>query len=157
MPQKAGVLALAGLLAVAGVMAAEAGQIRGQMIVSAYVMVTSSITTALLSPSDFQISNGPQNTTGLPPTDLTPGPQAAAATKANTPVPSLFNNKQTICANVAVSCSSDAPVRINLEGSSESAVSGERCGPALAASRQSFGLCGTPAAQSGLVAVTIEY
>ncbi len=157
MPQKAGVLVLAGLLAAAGVMAAEAGQVRGQMVVSAYVMVTSSITTALLSPSDFQISGGPQNITGLPPTDLTPGPLGAAASKASTPVPSLFNNKQQVCANVAVSCSSDAPVRINLEGAGESAVGGERCGPALESSRQSFGLCGTPATQSNLVAVTIEY
>ena len=157
MPQKAGVLALASLLAIAGVVAAEAGQVRGQMVVSAYVMVTTSITTALLSPSDFQISGGPQNVTGLPPKDLAPGPQGASAGKANTQTPSLFNNKRQVCANVAISCSSDAPVRINLEGSGESAVSGERCGPALASSRQSFGLCGTPASQADLVAVTIEY
>ena len=157
MPQKAGVLALAGLLAAAGVMVAEAGQVRGQMVVSAYVMVTTSITTALLSPGDFQITGGPQNITGLPPTNLTPGPPAATATKANAPAPSLFNNKQQVCANVAISCSSDAPVRINLEGSGESAVSGARCGPAPASARQSFGLCGSPAAQSALVAVTIEY
>jgi len=153
MPQKAGVLALAGLLAIAGVVVAEAGQVRGQILVSAYVMVTTSITTTLLSPADFQINGGAQSTTGLPPTDLTPGPQAVA-TKSDVMQPM---NNRTVCANVAVSCSSDAPMRIHLDGSGESAVSGERCGPALASARQSFGLCGTLAAQSNLAAVTIEY
>ena len=156
MPQKADVLVLAGLLATAGVVVAEASQVRGQLAVSAYVMVTTSIATALLSPGDFQISGVPQNVTGLPPTDLKPGPRTEA-TKANASAPTDFNNKQTICANVALSCSSEAPVRINLEGTGESAVGGERCGPSHGASRQSLGLCGTPSSQSGLVAVTIEY
>ena len=160
MPQKAGVLALAGFLAAAGVVAAAAaGQTRGQMTVSAYVMVTTSIAASLLTPGDLQISSGPQIATGLPPTDLPPSPQSAAPAKAGTSAPAFtpFDTNRTICANVALSCSSNAPVRINLDGASESAVSGETCGPALAASRQSFGLCGQASTQSHLVAVTIEY
>ncbi len=152
MPQKAGVLGLAATMIVAAAVAAEAGQARGQLVVSAYVMVTASIATALTSnPLDPQSING----TGFG-TRTIAAPQTAAATSS---APALIpvSNKPTICAAVAVSCSGDAPMRLNVDGQAESAVGGERCGPSNRATRQSFGLCGTPAPQSNFFAVTIEY
>jgi hypothetical protein len=151
MPQKAGVLGLAAVIAIAGVMAAEAGESRGQLVVSAYVMVSTSIATALGGSPQNQLATGQ----GVD----TPGfsNQKAATDTGASSAFTPQSTKPTICASVAVSCSSDAPMRVNIDGAPESAVSGERCAPTLRGSRQSFGLCGTPASQSNLLAVTIEY
>src|SRR5262249_33752661 len=119
MPQKAGVLVFASICALASATAAAA-QSRGEMLVSAYVTVSSSIATVLGASEQSQTSS-------------TPAPAAQTS------------GARQICATVAVSCSGDAMLRVNADGADDPAAGG-KCA-SNSGGRRNFGLCASAPAQ----------
>lgn len=132
----------------------HAGQSQAQMKVSAYAVISGTISvtrvdeapTRVLDASTAQTSS--QQGLDASPSDVSDASAAAREAAADLP--------KTVCTSIVVSCDGSVPLRVNVDGGPESQAGGQ-CPTSTREGARTVSLCGSAAQDSSNLGVTIEY
>lgn len=127
-----------------------ASQTQARLSVSAYVLVSSTITATV---------NATRTAVGAPSGDTASAtsstPRADSATNNRNAAPTSAPKREPLCASVTVSCTGKAPMRVSVDGSGEAIDSTQQCG--VAQSAPPLSLCAPADSDTKSLGITVEY